>query len=94
LKSFGEKISGNYYYGEAMEPVFPNNSTSADMNPQDANPLLRRSGLPAYDEILPSHIGPAVDHVLAEATAIVKDLELSNGPRRCNNFAALLESMD
>ncbi|WP_434030525.1 M3 family metallopeptidase [[Pseudomonas] boreopolis] len=39
------------------------------------NPLLDFSGLPRFDEIRPEHIGPAIDHLLAEAEAAVERAE-------------------
>ena len=35
--------------------------------PPDANPLLRRGGFPAFDEIQPAHVVPAVRQLLATA---------------------------
>ncbi|HBK45330.1 MAG TPA: oligopeptidase A, partial [Xanthomonadaceae bacterium] len=39
------------------------------------NPLLDFSGLPRFDEVLPEHVGPAIDRLLAEAEAAVKRAE-------------------
>ena len=39
------------------------------------NPLLDFSDLPRFGEILPEHIGPAIDQLLAEAEAAVKQAE-------------------
>ena len=41
----------------------------------DANPLLIKHGLPAYDRILPEHIESAVDAVLARCREILKQVE-------------------
>ena len=38
----------------------------------DSNPLLDFSGLPRFAEILPSHVTPAIDHLLAEARAVIE----------------------
>lgn len=39
------------------------------------NPLLDFSGLPRFDEITPDHVAPAIDQLLAEAEAAVKQAE-------------------
>ncbi len=44
------------------------------------NPLLATTGLPAFDAILPEHIGPAIDQVLAESRAQLEDLEVHLQP--------------
>ncbi|MBV8466045.1 MAG: M3 family metallopeptidase [Burkholderiales bacterium] len=41
----------------------------------DANPLLDFTDLPRYDEIRPEHVTPAIDTLLAEARAAVKEAE-------------------
>lgn len=40
-----------------------------------ANPLLDFSGLPRFDAIQPAHIGPAIDALLVQAEAAVKQAE-------------------
>ena len=40
-----------------------------------ANPLLDFSGLPRFDEIRAEHVGPAIDTLLAQAEAAVKQAE-------------------
>jgi len=39
------------------------------------NPLLIRTGLPAYDRIEPHHVAPAIETILARCRAIVADVE-------------------
>ena len=39
------------------------------------NPLLDFSGLPRFDQIAPEHVAPAIDQLLAEAEAAVKQAE-------------------
>ena len=39
------------------------------------NPLLRRHGLPAFNQIQPQHIAPAVTAILEEAAAHLADAE-------------------
>lgn len=45
--------------------------------PHHDNPLLISTGLPAYDRILPEHIVPAVDTLIARARNILTELERS-----------------
>ena len=33
-----------------------------------SNPLMQREGLPAFDAILPEHVGPGVEASLAEVS--------------------------
>jgi hypothetical protein len=40
-----------------------------------ANPLLDFSGLPRFDEIRAEHVGPAIDTLLVQAEAAVKQAE-------------------
>ncbi|MGV8961108.1 MAG: M3 family metallopeptidase [Stenotrophomonas sp.] len=54
------------------------------------NPLLDFSGLPHFDAIAPEHIGPAIDHLLAQAEAAVKAAE-TVAPVRWDNFVAPLD---
>ena len=44
----------------------------------DANPLLFKNGLPAYDRILPDHIEPAVESVLNRCRKILAQVEASS----------------
>ena len=56
----------------------------------DANPLLIKHGLPAYDRILPEHIESAVDAVLARCREILKQVEGSTEA----SWSALMEPME
>lgn len=44
------------------------------------NPLLQMQGLPPFAEILPEHVEPAVDQVLADNRAAIQDLLSRPGP--------------
>lgn len=59
------------------------------MNP-DVNPLLIKTGLPAYDRILPEHIEPAADAVLDRCRQILAQVEASEE----NSWSALLDPME
>ncbi|HRV83049.1 MAG TPA: hypothetical protein P5218_16575, partial [Planctomycetota bacterium] len=39
------------------------------------NPLLQRSGLPAFDRIQADHVAPAVKAILAESEQLLKQAE-------------------
>ena len=41
------------------------------------NPLLDFSGLPRFDEIRAEHIAPAIDHLLAEAEAGMRQVGMA-----------------
>ena len=56
----------------------------------DVNPLLIKTGLPAYDRILPEHIEPAVDAVLDRCRQILAQVEASEE----NSWSALLDPME
>lgn len=56
----------------------------------DANPLLIKHGLPAYDRILPEHIESAVDAVLVRCREILKQVEGSTEA----SWSALMEPME
>jgi oligopeptidase A len=56
-----------------------------------ANPLLRTEGLPAFDEIRPEHISPAIDQLLADAQAA---LEKALGPDVPADYDALALLLD
>jgi oligopeptidase A len=55
------------------------------------NPLLAIEGLPAFDRILPEHVEPAVDELLAQADAA---LELAVGPDVPADYEALSAALD
>jgi len=44
-------------------------------NAENSNPLLEWNGLPAFDQIRPEHVVPAVRHVLSEMTKHIDELE-------------------
>ncbi len=58
------------------------------------NPLLDLTGLPNFDLILPEHIEPAVDHILArnrqQISRLVKDIQNPSW----NNFMAVVEQLE
>ncbi len=58
------------------------------------NPLLDLSGLPKFDLILPEHIEPAVDHILArnrqQIGRLVRDIKSPSW----NNFMAVVEQLE
>jgi len=56
----------------------------------DANPLLIKQGLPAYDRIHPEHIESAVDAVLERCREILKLVEGSNEA----SWSALMQPME
>ncbi|MDP9109045.1 MAG: M3 family metallopeptidase [Pseudomonadota bacterium] len=60
------------------------------MKPDD-NPLLDFSDLPRFDAILPEHITPALDVLIAAASATVAKLEAPLDQVRWDNFVAPLE---
>jgi oligopeptidase A len=55
------------------------------------NPLLHDTGLPAFDAILPEHVGPAVSALLADAAAALERAVGSDVPA---TYAALCEVLD
>ncbi len=57
---------------------------------QSDNPLLRTSGLPAFDEIKPEHVVPALQSVLKEATSQLEEFEKNLEP----TWAGLIDSME
>ena len=59
------------------------------MNP-DANPLLIKDGLPAYDRILPEHIESAVETVLARCREVLAQVEQSTE----TSWSALMDPME
>ncbi len=54
------------------------------------NPLLDFSGLPPFGEILPEHVAPAVDTLLAEARAVRE--RTAGAPATWDDFVAPLEN--
>ncbi len=59
---------------------------------ETTNPLLRELPLPAFDEIRPEHIGPAIQSVLAANRARVAELEQTPAPT-FRNFVEPLEDL-
>lgn len=55
-----------------------------------ANPLLDFSGLPRFDQIRPEHVGPAIDTLLEQAEAAVKQAEAVS-PVTWESFVTPLE---
>ena len=58
------------------------------------NPLLRDSELPAFSEIRPEHVVPAVEHLLADYRAAVEQLTASSGTRDFANTLLPQEAWD
>jgi oligopeptidase A len=56
-----------------------------------SNPLLSREGLPAFDQIRPEHVEPAIDELLREADAA---LERAVGPDVPPEYEALSAALD
>ncbi|WP_233840244.1 M3 family metallopeptidase [Dyella sp. 2HG41-7] len=50
----------------------------------DANPLLTDAPLPAFSQIQPDHVSPAVDELLAEGRAGIAELTAPGAPRDFN----------
>jgi len=57
-----------------------------------ANPLLDFSDLPRFDAILPAHVSPAVDALLADARAVVQTLAQPLAEVSWDNFVVPLEN--
>ena len=58
------------------------------------NPLLERSGLPAFSRIRPSHVEPAIRAVLDESRARVEEILAAAQPPRWDNLVMPLEALD
>ncbi|MDB5959017.1 MAG: oligopeptidase [Massilia sp.] len=56
-----------------------------------SNPLLDFSGLPRFDAIKPEHVQPAVDKLIADAAAVVAELEQPSNNVNWDNFVIPLE---
>ncbi len=61
------------------------------MQNDTTNPLLDFSGLPRFDAIRPEHVSPAIDTLIAEATAVVAQLEQDTSVVRWDTFVTPLE---
>jgi oligopeptidase A len=58
------------------------------------NPLLDTSGLPRFAAILPEHVEPAIDTILADYQAGIDALLASNEPRTFDNVIQVSEQLD
>ncbi|MDH3513946.1 MAG: M3 family metallopeptidase [Gammaproteobacteria bacterium] len=63
-----------------------------NISPAD-NPLLDHSQPPRFGAILPQHVEPALDHVLAENRRALEQMLASAGPRTWDGFAQPIEDM-
>jgi oligopeptidase A len=63
------------------------------MNTQNptTNPLLDFSGLPRFDEFKPEHVEPAIDQLIANASAVVSRLEAPSANVTWDSFVVPLE---
>ena len=55
------------------------------------NPLLDFSGLTRFDEVRPEHVTPAIDQLIEQAAAVVKNLEAPSDHVTWDNFVIPLE---
>ena len=55
------------------------------------NPLLDFSGLTRFDDVRPEHVTPAIDELIEQAAAVVKNLEAPGGQVTWDNFVIPLE---
>ncbi|MEW7976492.1 MAG: oligopeptidase A [Candidatus Sedimenticola endophacoides] len=58
------------------------------------NPLLNPEGLPAFSQILPEHVEPAIDRLLAESRTLTKRLLDQEQPFTWDNLIEPLDLMD
>ena len=63
---------------------------NATTEPLIANPLLDFSGLPRFAEIVPEHVTPAVDALIAEARATIEHVAANKDLPTWDNFVAPL----
>ena len=61
------------------------------MTTTTANPLLDFSGLPRFDQFKPEHVTPAIDELIAKASAVVASLEAPSDNVTWENFVVPLE---
>ncbi len=59
--------------------------------PIQDNPLLDFSNLPLFDRIAPEHVAPAVDALLAHASAALEAVTQADFPARWNDIAKVLD---
>ena len=57
------------------------------------NPLLDQRDLPRFDTVRPEHVGPPVDHLLAEFRALLDRIASDETPATWNDVAQPLEDM-
>ena len=55
------------------------------------NPLLDFSDLPLFDRILPAHVGPAIDDLLAKAETALTQVTANDFPATWSGIAAVLD---
>ena len=55
------------------------------------NPLLDFSALPLFDKILPEHVSPAVDDLLAKAEFALAEVTASDFPANWSGIAGVLD---
>ncbi len=56
-----------------------------------SNPLLSFDGLPLFDQILPEHVAPAVEHLLAQAESALETVTADGFAAEWNAIAAVLD---
>ncbi|MES3023855.1 MAG: M3 family metallopeptidase [Pseudomonadota bacterium] len=61
------------------------------MNTETSNPLLDFSGLPRFDAIKPEHVAPAIELLIARASAVVEQLAKPAGDVSWDGFVVPLE---
>ncbi|MCR5865169.1 M3 family metallopeptidase [Aquincola sp. J276] len=61
------------------------------MTDLSTNPLLKTGGLPAFDAIQPEHVGPAVDQLLADASAALERAVSDEVPATYEAMSAVLD---
>jgi oligopeptidase A len=59
-----------------------------------SNPLLYLAGLPKFNEIKPTHVGSALDSLLADGRVLIEALATSPEMPTWQNFAVQLENLD
>ncbi|MBH2009434.1 MAG: hypothetical protein I8H71_07010, partial [Xanthomonadaceae bacterium] len=55
------------------------------------NPLLDFSDLPLFDRVLPEHVGPAMDDLLAKAETALAQVTASDFPATWSGIARVLD---
>ena len=62
------------------------------MNTDTSNPLLDFSGLPRFDAIRPEHVSPAISQLIADASAVLAQLEAPSDNVTWESFVTPLEN--